>query len=258
MKADVFPATAVPAGHSILGAGCHRAMRQGQVTGFDRNYEAACRKSNYFEHEPECDGSCLMVSRRIYFATTCFVSDIADLVRDHLADITDAICHLYVIAEWKRVAGTLPAVIRRIPAPGARHRSQDAAMLELFNTALACRKAWTATTTRREIEQQRDRYLAKADELEDDAWMMLVQRRSTARSVFKSWPMQPKSTKTTPASSTRPARRWRLSASMTAGALGRPDHRQQIPRVVRQADVWPDRHDHVGRPGPRDQVRHGP
>ena len=25
-----------------------------------------------------------------------------------------------------------------------------------------------------------------------------------------------------------------------------------------QADVWPDHHDHVGRPRPRDQVPHGP
>ena len=48
-------------------------------------------------------------------------------------------------------------------------------MLELFNTAFACQKGREATTTQRQAEQQRDRYLAKADELRTDAITMLMQ-----------------------------------------------------------------------------------
>ena len=51
-------------------------------------------------------------------------------------------------------------------------------MLELFDTAFACRKRRGATTTRRQIEQQRDRYLAKAGELRDDADHRCCVRRS--------------------------------------------------------------------------------
>ena len=53
---------------------------------------------------------------------------------------------------------------------------QDAAMLELFNTALACRRqCWATTTTRSQAEQQRDQFLTKADELRTDAFILLVQ-----------------------------------------------------------------------------------
>jgi len=53
--------------------------------------------------------------------------------------------------------------------------TQEMAMVELFELALACRKRhWTATT-RGEVERQRRRYLAKAEELRDDAVTMLTQ-----------------------------------------------------------------------------------
>jgi hypothetical protein len=47
----------------------------------------------------------------------------------------------------------------------ARSGDQDAALIELINTALMCRIRREATTTRSEIEQERDRFLARADQL---------------------------------------------------------------------------------------------
>jgi len=59
-------------------------------------------------------------------------------------------------------------------AADARDR-QDEAAIELFDAAaLACQQLLGATTTRREAEQQRDRYLAKARELERDALTMVA------------------------------------------------------------------------------------
>jgi hypothetical protein len=58
---------------------------------------------------------------------------------------------------------------------------QDAAMLDLFNTMVACRnKRWATTTTRGEAEQQRDHDLAKANELRAEALRMLLERRLRA------------------------------------------------------------------------------
>jgi hypothetical protein len=48
-------------------------------------------------------------------------------------------------------------------------------MVELFELALACRKQHWIATTRGEVERQRRRYLAKAEELRDDAIMMMIQ-----------------------------------------------------------------------------------
>jgi hypothetical protein len=49
---------------------------------------------------------------------------------------------------------------------------QDAALIDLFNTALTCRVQREVTTTRRHAEQERDRFLAKATELQHDAARM--------------------------------------------------------------------------------------
>jgi hypothetical protein len=58
-------------------------------------------------------------------------------------------------------------------APTAEER-QDLAMLDLFNMAFRCQqKRHGETTTRGAIEQQRDRYLAKAKQLRADGRMML-------------------------------------------------------------------------------------
>jgi Arm domain-containing DNA-binding protein len=71
---------------------------------------------------------------------------------------------------------------RRMPfllptgAPSAADASerQDEAMVELFDAARACQQRHRATTTRRQAEQQRDAYLAKARELQLDATTMLT------------------------------------------------------------------------------------
>jgi hypothetical protein len=62
-------------------------------------------------------------------------------------------------------------------APTAKDR-QDAAMLQLFNVAYRCRELDGETTmTRGQAEQQRNRFLAKAEELKTDALMMRMQPR---------------------------------------------------------------------------------
>src|SRR5262249_4244330 len=50
---------------------------------------------------------------------------------------------------------------------------QDEAVVELFDTVLACKLLHLATTTRRQVEQQYDHYLEKADELERDTLTMV-------------------------------------------------------------------------------------
>ena len=152
----------------------------------------------------------------------------------------------------------------RIPPPGGIRRQpeerQDMAMLELFIRAFICQqKQQVKTTTRRAVDQRRDRYLAKADGAEgrchndagssgDEVWHERYRKLMDAAQALR----------TMPARSMRPALRWHQIASMRPGALGRPYHRQHISHAVRLADVWPDRHDHVGGPGPRDQAPHGP
>ena len=51
---------------------------------------------------------------------------------------------------------------------------QDEALFELFDTAVMCRKLPGATTTRRQAELGRDRWLAKAGELRDDARILMA------------------------------------------------------------------------------------
>ena len=162
MKDDVFPPAApselaIPSWVPEPIAQCVKA----KVTGFERNFEETCRKNNNFDEE---------------------AADIGDLganvLRDHLTNLP-LVCDRRMESVWRelsrqRSSGTFLHPARGSCAANAKER-QDAAMLELFNTAFACRKGWGATTTRREIEQQRDRFLAKADELRTDAWMMLVQ-----------------------------------------------------------------------------------
>lgn len=108
-------------------------------------------------------------------------ANIADFVRDELADMTARYLPLAcdprmerVWRELRRRRRSSGAFLR--PAYGSSaadaQERQDDAMLELFITAFACRQRPRATTTRREIEQQRNHYLAKANELRADARIM--------------------------------------------------------------------------------------
>jgi hypothetical protein len=76
-------------------------------------------------------------------------------------------------AWWERRMFFLLPVGGAPSAADARER-QDKAVVELFDTVLACRLLHLATTTRRQAEQQRDHYLAKAHELERDALTMVA------------------------------------------------------------------------------------
>ena len=97
-------------------------------------------------------------------------------VRDDLAEIVQ---HYRPLVSDPRMRGVWYELSRRRnggflhPARGVS--AQEAAMTELFDLALACRKRhWTAMT-RGKVEQQRRRYLAKAEELFDDAVTMMTQ-----------------------------------------------------------------------------------
>ena len=150
---------------------------------------------------------------------------IADLARDDLADTTGRylplVCDRRMKGVWRELSSHNSNGGFLRPAIGT---DQNAAMLELFDTAVMCRKLPGATTTRRQAELGRDRWLAKAGELRDDARIIGgVAARYGSWSVFGSWRLQPKSARTTPARSTRPALgRWRLSASMTDARAGSP------------------------------------
>jgi hypothetical protein len=76
-------------------------------------------------------------------------------------------------AWWERRRFFLLPVGAAPLAADARGR-QDEAVVELFDTALACQLLHLATMTRRRAEQQRDHYLAKARELERDALTMVA------------------------------------------------------------------------------------
>ena len=95
---------------------------------------------------------------------------IADLVRDDLADITGRYLPL---ACDRRMKGVWRELSRHNSNGGFLHPAigldQDAAMLELFETAVMCRKQRGATTTRRAGRAARDHWLARAGELRDDA-----------------------------------------------------------------------------------------
>jgi hypothetical protein len=60
----------------------------------------------------------------------------------------------------------------RAPLVAKAKERQEAAMVELFDTALECQRSREATTTRGKAERQRSRYLSKAEELWRDAMTM--------------------------------------------------------------------------------------
>ena len=77
---------------------------------------------------------------------------------------------------WKVFGGNWPSMTR---TAGSYHPAigldQNAAMLELFDTAVMCRKQdYKTTTTQRQAKLERDRYLAKANELRGDAMVLGV------------------------------------------------------------------------------------
>jgi hypothetical protein len=108
-------------------------------------------------------------------------ANVADFVRDELADTTARFlpltCDPRMESVWRELSKRRssdkffhPA---RAPAAATVQEQQDRAMLDLFHTALRCQQQRDKTTaTRGEIEQQRNYYLTKANELRADARVM--------------------------------------------------------------------------------------
>jgi hypothetical protein len=117
----------------------------------------------------------------------------ADIVREDLVDIAECyralVCDRRIRNVWRELSrqhnGTFLHLARAPSSVANMEARQRAAMLELFKTVLECRDylCRATTTTRGKAEQQRRRYLARANELERDARTMLTQRLSAKRSL---------------------------------------------------------------------------
>ena len=180
MKADVFLARFAPSQLDLpswLPEPIAECIRGAYAVAVEGACGDACRMCGYF-NDFDDDAVPLKYFEELISDDT-LGANIADFVRDELADMTARYLPLACDHRMKGVWWELrrqssgeflyPA---RVSAANAKER-QDNAMLELFITALACRQRPRATTTRREIEQQRNHYLAKANELRDDARIML-------------------------------------------------------------------------------------
>jgi hypothetical protein len=130
-------------------------------------YARAIKEFGPPEDAAECDDLAALDEVRVNY-----VED----VRDDLAVIVK---HYRPLVSDPRMRGVWHELFRRRnggflhPARGAS--TQEAAMIELFDLALACRKQHWIATTRGEVERQRRCYLAKAEELLGDAITMMTQ-----------------------------------------------------------------------------------
>jgi len=106
----------------------------------------------------------------------------ADVVRDDVADITERylpFCDRRMEGVWRELSRQRNGAFLH-PA-----KDRQAALVELFETALLCQETRRgATMTTGQVEDQRSRYLAKAEELESDASAIMATpgaRRQTER-----------------------------------------------------------------------------
>jgi hypothetical protein len=106
----------------------------------------------------------------------------AEVVREDLAEIAEhyrpLVSNLRMRGVWRELSRQRNGAFlhpARAPSPADAKERQAAAMVEVFNTALECQEKRAAITTRGKAEQQRRRYLARAKELERDAYTMLSQ-----------------------------------------------------------------------------------
>jgi len=164
MKADLPRPLRIPAWVPEPIAQSARAKYAADV---HRTYATAIEELGPPEDAAECDDlAALDEVRDSYFEN----------VRDDLAEIAK---NYRPLVSDPRMRGVWHELSRRRNGgflhPARAPSTQEAAMVELFELALACRKQhWTATT-RGEVERQRRRFLARAEELEDDAMTMLAQ-----------------------------------------------------------------------------------
>jgi len=179
MKADVFLARFAPSQLDLpswLPEPIAEWIRADYAGFVEAACEAACRECGYSDIGDD------RVPRKYFeelIRNDHLRASIADFIRDYMADVPARYLPLACDHRMERVWWELrrqssgkflyPA---RVSAANAKER-QDNAMLELFITAFACRQRPRATSTRREIEQQRNHYLTEAKKLRDDARIML-------------------------------------------------------------------------------------
>jgi hypothetical protein len=113
------------------------------------------------------------------YATATYGADVGRVCQAALKSLA---CDRRMEGVWRELSrhacdGAFLYPARPLSAPSAKDR-QNAAMLRLFNVAYTCRGLHGKTTmTRSQIEQQHNRFLAKAEELKTDALMMRMQPR---------------------------------------------------------------------------------
>lgn len=175
MKADAFPAVVPPELDvpSWVPESIAQFARTKYAADVRWTYEEAIRK-----FEPENDEVAQLLADQVEVRIAY-----ADIVREDLANIAD---HYHSLIGDRRMSKVWRELTRlrngaflypaRAPSSiTTAKKRQQAAMLELFKAALACRNHSIASTTRAQAEQQRQRYIARADELDDDAITMLTQ-----------------------------------------------------------------------------------
>jgi hypothetical protein len=96
-----------------------------------------------------------------YFDVAVFQDELAGIV-EHYSPL---VCDRRMQGVWRELTRKRDGAFLHPALSG----DQDAALVELFDTALMCQIRREATTTRGHVEQERDRFLAKAAELQRDA-----------------------------------------------------------------------------------------
>jgi hypothetical protein len=143
MKADVLPATAAPRLDipSWVPEPIAQYVMARYIADVDRVYEKALREDDYLDD----DMPSALRDELIHDAVNR--ANVADLVRDELADITERYLPLTCDSRMERVWWELSrqcngAFLHPARAPSAANAKerQDAAMLELFDAAFACQR----------------------------------------------------------------------------------------------------------------------
>jgi hypothetical protein len=178
MKADVLPPAAPPELNvpSWLPEPIARCVRAKYAAGVHGIYAAAVRESGIERDDDVANALAEADEVRDAFA---------DVVREELADLGEhyrpLVCDHRMRGVWRELSrqrnGAFLHPAHTLSAANAKER-QEMALVELFETALACQQTrHGATMTARQVEEQRRRYLAKARELQSDAVTMIAAPR---------------------------------------------------------------------------------
>src|SRR5262245_48073447 len=155
------------AGHPTLGAG---TIAQSARTEYAREvhltYARAIKKYGPPEDTADCDTLAELDEVRVNYAEDVR-DDLAAIAKDYRLLVSDP-----------RMRGVWRELSRQSNGgflhPACAPLTQEAALIEVFDLALECRKRRWPSTTRGEVEERRRHFLAKAEKLEDDAWTMMA------------------------------------------------------------------------------------